>query len=71
MDCVVPVSSLKESTELKCFGSILAGLGRLLGKELTPQCDRILALQGSVGQVRDLLSGFRSSQPELYAQLWG
>ena len=46
------------------------GLGRLLGKELTPQCDRILALQGSIGEVRDLLSGFRSSQAELYAQLW-
>ena len=46
------------------------GLGKLLGKELVPQCDRIMPLQGHVGQVRDLLSGFRSSETELYGQLW-
>ncbi len=46
------------------------GLGKLLGKELSPQCDRILSLQSSVSLVRELLSGLRSSQPEVYTQLW-
>jgi hypothetical protein len=46
------------------------GLGKLLGKELVPQCDKIAVLQAQVGAVRDLLVGFRSAQSELYSQVW-
>lgn len=46
------------------------GLGKLLGKEWVPQCDRILPLQSQVEQVRGMLAGFRAGQDELYAQLW-
>jgi hypothetical protein len=46
------------------------GIGKILGKELIPQCDAILSLQPQVGLVRDLLAAFRSAQGELYGQIW-
>ena len=56
---------------LGCFDEVeRKGIGKLLGKELVPQCDRIAALQAQVGAVRDLLAGFRSAQNELYGQVW-
>jgi len=46
------------------------GVGKLLGKELVPRCDRITSLQSEAGGVHDLLARFRSSQADLYPQLW-
>jgi hypothetical protein len=46
------------------------GLSKLLGKKLVPQCDKILALQGQAGPLYDMVAAFRSTQPEVYAQLW-
>lgn len=46
------------------------GLGKLLGKELQPQCDKIASLQGQVNPVRDLLSALRTAQPDVSTQLW-
>lgn len=46
------------------------GVGKLLGKELVPQCDKILALQAEVSKAHDMLASFRSAQGELYVQLW-
>lgn len=46
------------------------GVGKLLGKELVPQCDKIATLQGQVAGVRAMLEEFRSAQSELYSQLW-
>jgi hypothetical protein len=46
------------------------GVGKLLGKELVPQCDKIATLQGDVAGVHSMLEGFRSAQSELYSQLW-
>ena len=46
------------------------GLGRLLGKKLVPQCDKISALQTQAGALYDMVAAFHSGQPEVYAQLW-
>jgi hypothetical protein len=46
------------------------GLGKLLGKKRTPQCEGILGLQPQTATLYDLVASFRSGQPEVYAQLW-
>jgi hypothetical protein len=47
-----------------------SGIGRLLGKELVPQCDRIAAVQPEVRQLRAVLAAYRAAEPQLYEQLW-
>ncbi|MBC7234102.1 MAG: hypothetical protein H5T68_12765 [Chloroflexi bacterium] len=46
------------------------GIGKLLGKQLVPQCEKIAALQGEAEQVKAMLNAFRANQPALYEQLW-
>jgi hypothetical protein len=46
------------------------GVARILGKQLVPDCERILALRGQVRVVHEMLATFRGAQAALYAQLW-
>lgn len=46
------------------------GIGKLLGKELVPQCEKIAALRGEADRLKAALSAFRASQPAIYEQLW-
>ncbi len=66
------VSLIQESlVELGLFAeSERRGLGKLMGKDRTPVCDRVLALQAQVPVLKGLLSEFRAAQGPLYEQLW-
>ncbi len=46
------------------------GLGRLRGKKLVPQCERIATLEKEARQLGKMMAAFQSRQSDLYKQLW-
>lgn len=46
------------------------GLGRLRGKKLVPQCERIATLEREARQLGEMMAAFQARQSELYKQLW-